>query len=444
MDSDGHPELDAMRERVVDLQDQVQYLRAANVNLEAWRSLLRIMARRLKWSLIESLGDWKRNAFRRPSLPQSHGRARSSSGGESRLRVLHAVVHFGLGGSRRLVVDLMENLSHVEHLVVTGRDPDIAGYDGVTTHQVSFRGDNRRLRALIRKLRPDIVHVHYVADDPRVPWGETDWRWYHGVFTAAEQEGCPVIENVNIPVPPYLSESVNTYVYVSEFVAQEYGTRAGRERVIYPGSDTDLFVRNRNAPLADNSVGMVYRLQREKLDDHSIDPLVKALCIHPGARGYVIGGGELLPSYQDEVAKARLVDRVEFPGNVPYESLPGWFEKLAVFVAPVVRESFGQVVPFAMSMGIPVVGYRVGALPEIIGDDDLLVPVGDSDGLARLIVSLLDDAEWRLRVGERNRSRAVQRFSLPSMVGAYAALYEAVVSEGAAVKGGGGHPISVS
>jgi glycosyltransferase involved in cell wall biosynthesis len=433
-----------MRGRVVDLQDQVQYLRAASVDREAWRwrSLLRMVARRLKWSLVDSLGYWKRKAFRRPALVQGHGVGRSSSGGESRLRVLHALVDVGLGGSSRLIVDLMENQSQVEHFVVTGQDPEIAVYGGLWGHYVPARGNDRRLRALIRRLRPNIVHVHYVADDPRVPWGEPDWRWYHWVFTAAEQEGCPVIENVNIPVPPYVSDCVNSYVYVSEFVAQTYGIRAGRERVIYPGSDTDLFVRNQNAPLAENSVGMVYRLQREKLDIHSIDPLVKALCMRPGARGYVIGGGELLSSYQDEVAKARLVDRVEFPGYVPYESLPGWFEKLAVFVAPVVRESFGQVVPFAMSMGIPVVGYRVGALPEIIGDDDLLVPVGDSDALARLIVSLLDDAEWRLRVGELNRSRAVQRFSLPAMLGAYAALYEAVVSEGAAVDGGGGDPVS--
>jgi glycosyltransferase involved in cell wall biosynthesis len=218
-------------------------------------------------------------------------------------------------------------------------------------------------------------------------------------------------------------------VHVSSYLAGRFGSGTDRDIVIYPGSDTDFFSMPPGAAPADDSVGMVYRLQREKLDDTILDPLIDVVRRRPGSRAYVIGGGELLSLYRTAAADAGVVERMEFPGYVPYETLPDWYARLAVFVAPVTQESFGQVVPFAMSMGIPVVGYGVGALPEIIGDTDLLVPPGDSEGLARLVAALLDDQGRRLDISRRNRARAVERFSLPAMVSAYRALYDSVATK---------------
>jgi glycosyltransferase involved in cell wall biosynthesis len=149
----------------------------------------------------------------------------------------------------------------------------------------------------------------------------------------------------------------------------------------------------------------------------------------PHTRAYVIGSGELLPVYRHAATDAGVAGAFEFPGYVPYESLPDWYSRLGVVIAPVVQESFGQVVPFAMSMGIPVVGYRVGALPEIIADDRLLVPPGDSAELARVVVELLDDRPRRLAIGRRNRTRAVDHFSLSAMVRAYGGLYASMMAE---------------
>jgi glycosyltransferase involved in cell wall biosynthesis len=97
---------------------------------------------------------------------------------------------------------------------------------------------------------------------------------------------------------------------------------------------------------------------------------------------------------------------------------------MSIFVAPVHRESFGQVSPFAMSMGIPVVGYDVGALPEIIADPELLAPAGDSDKLADILVDLLNDRARRLGIGALNRQRAHDMFSVEAMIRRYDALYE--------------------
>ena len=96
---------------------------------------------------------------------------------------------------------------------------------------------------------------------------------------------------------------------------------------------------------------------------------------------------------------------------------------MAIFVAPVWKESFGQVAPMAMNFGLPVAGYDVGALSEILGSAETLAPVGDSQRLAAIILDLLENRRRREKLGARNRTRAQTLFSMESMVAAYRQLY---------------------
>ncbi len=100
---------------------------------------------------------------------------------------------------------------------------------------------------------------------------------------------------------------------------------------------------------------------------------------------------------------------------------------MSIFVAPVWKESFGQVSPFAMSMKIPVAGYRIGALSEILGSEDLLATRPDE--LADIIVDLLEDRERRIEIGRNNHLRVRERFSVEAMVAAYDRIYERLLQE---------------
>jgi len=93
-------------------------------------------------------------------------------------------------------------------------------------------------------------------------------------------------------------------------------------------------------------------------------------------------------------------------------------------------ESFGQVTPFAMGMKLPVVGYDVGAIPEIVGNASLVAPAGDSARLGAIAAALLDDRARRIALGEANRARAEERFSVEAMVAAYEALYRELAPTG--------------
>ena len=340
----------------------------------------------------------------------------------SRPRVTHAIANFHTGGSSRLVVDLLEHLGHkYDQEVVTSSIGNPPSYTGLQIQEFNFAATSEQIAAHLFDFAPDFVHMHF--------WGDVDTRWYKTFMQAAELYGCPVIENINTPVAPYRSAAIRNYVYVSDYVREHFGESRSSEVVIYPGSDFSHFKMRSDAKSADDCIGMVYRLEPDKLNPQAIDALILAAQSRPATRVLIVGGGSLLEPFKTAVRDGGVEQQFEFTGYVPYESLPMFYERMAVFVAPVWKESFGQVTPFAMNMGLPVAGYRIGALPEILGNTELLAAPGDSHALARILVELLNDREHRERIGCANRERAQRLFSVDAMVASYDALYADLIAE---------------
>ncbi len=336
---------------------------------------------------------------------------------ENRPRILHAIANFNMGGSSRLVVDLIEHLGHkYEQEVISSHVPVLPSYSGVRVREFRDATRTAALKTFIESYRPHLIHVHY--------WGDCDREWYGNVVTTGVTLGCRFIENVNTPVVPYGSPAIERYIYVSDHVRLNFSADEAKSATIYPGTDFSRFGRQPGTgTTAENCAGMVYRLERDKLAESSIDVFLKVAQRRPQTRILIVGGGSLLAHFQRSVRRNRLSKSFQFTGYVSYEQLPSVYEQMGVFVAPVWKESFGQVSPMAMSYGIPVAGYDVGGLVEIVGDKQLLAPPGDSDRLAEIVVNLLEDREKRLAVGEQQRQRALAMFSVEAMIEQYASLY---------------------
>jgi glycosyltransferase involved in cell wall biosynthesis len=69
-------------------------------------------------------------------------------------------------------------------------------------------------------------------------------------------------------------------------------------------------------------------------------------------------------------------------------------------------EGFGFPALEAMSVGVPVVATRAGAIPEVVGDAALLVPVDDADALAGALRTAIEDRETRGRLIDAGTARA--------------------------------------
>jgi glycosyltransferase involved in cell wall biosynthesis len=81
------------------------------------------------------------------------------------------------------------------------------------------------------------------------------------------------------------------------------------------------------------------------------------------------------------------------------------------FVMPTRNEAFGLVFQEAAAAGLPAIGTRHNAVPEIIedGETGLLVPVGDPAALAEAMRRLARDASLRDRMGSRARDLIERR-----------------------------------
>ena len=150
--------------------------------------------------------------------------------------------------------------------------------------------------------------------------------------------------------------------------------------------------------------------------------------MRPSTRILIVGGGSLLDPFQAAVEASGVSGNFEFTGYVNYDALPDLYRRMSIFVAPVWKESFGQVSPFAMSMKVPVIGYDIGAIPEIIDTPGLVAPAGDADALALIAVRLLDSPEERQAIGEIQQQRARANFSVQAMIDRYADIYAEITN----------------
>jgi len=126
------------------------------------------------------------------------------------------------------------------------------------------------------------------------------------------------------------------------------------------------------------------------------------------------------------IAGAAHRDRIERPGWVddPASLLAG----AAVLAYPSRYEGFGFPPLEAMAAGVPVVASAAGAVPEVVGDAALLVPVGDTDALASGLLEVLSDPDEAARLVAAGRER-VAGYSWAATGAAFAGLYDRLCDE---------------
>ncbi len=147
-----------------------------------------------------------------------------------------------------------------------------------------------------------------------------------------------------------------------------------------------------------------------RLQDPAV-PLVLA-----GARGW--GYGDLFQA----VEELGLSRQVLFPGFVPREELPLWYNGAVAFVFPSLYEGFGLPPLEAMACGTPVLVSTASSLLEVVGGAGLAVPPEDVEGLSSALRQLLTDKQLRDDLSRQGLEQA-KRFSWERTVQETADLY---------------------
>jgi glycosyltransferase involved in cell wall biosynthesis len=127
---------------------------------------------------------------------------------------------------------------------------------------------------------------------------------------------------------------------------------------------------------------------------------------------FIIAGekGSDFPALQKMAQELRVLDRVEFPGVISREHKIELMQRCKIYVSPSWYEGFGLTILEAMSCGAPVISSPVGGVPEVVGDEGLLVDGTSPEAIAAAVSRYLADDALREEVGRRARLRAESVF----------------------------------
>jgi glycosyltransferase involved in cell wall biosynthesis len=184
--------------------------------------------------------------------------------------------------------------------------------------------------------------------------------------------------------------------------------------VISPGVDHSRFRPSPRAPeCRDDPIVLFLGAMHPR---KGADVLARAIpLLHDLPARFMFAGpsGPLEPEVRSIITGSGVQDRVEFRGQLSSEEVPRVLAEAEIFVFPTVwgTEGFGMVAAEAMACGVPVVASRIGAIPEVVLDEEtgLLVEPGDPVDLASKLRLLLGDPVRRRCLG-RAGTRHVQQY----------------------------------
>lgn len=104
---------------------------------------------------------------------------------------------------------------------------------------------------------------------------------------------------------------------------------------------------------------------------------------------------------------------VEIVGRIARENVARYLEQASIFCLPTLREPFGIAFLEAYRYRLPVVGTRIGGIPDFVnhGKSGFLVPAAEAEPIAEALKKLLDDPEMARQFGETGYRETVERYT---------------------------------
>jgi glycosyltransferase involved in cell wall biosynthesis len=354
-------------------------------------------------------------------------------------RVVHVVVAGEIGGAERMLVDLGSPAQggDVRHsvCVLSPRD-DVAdlfrdaGLAVVARRSAegplpflkqSFGGAHAEwIASVLRSEQADLAHLHTFAS--------------HVVGTrAARAAGVPVVRTehstrafVDPTCRPFAAWSLaraTVSISVSRHVRDVAASRAPWAlpwmRVVPNGVDVERFAYSPAPTGGPLRLAIVGRLEPRK----GVDLAIEAVARVQGVELDVVGEGERRAFLEGLARRRGAADRVRFLGFAS-DVRPAIAACHAVLCTSR-TEGLGLALLEAMSMGRPVLGFRVGGVTDVVDDrlGALLGPPGDVPSLAASLARCVSGRERLRDLGGRARTRVVERFSSGAMCAAYGHAY---------------------
>ncbi|MET4542007.1 1,2-diacylglycerol 3-alpha-glucosyltransferase [Arthrobacter bambusae] len=316
---------------------------------------------------------------------------------------------------------------------------------GVFTHEyfrICFPWEiKKEISLLFDKVQPDVVHIqsHYMIGEqvlyeavkrgirvvatnhfmpenlnPFLPFpqwfknivGRISWKDMGKVMSQADVVTTPT---------PLAAKAMHQHAFLRKVLPLSNGIDSSAYE-LQPGETIE--------PHTNPTVLFAGRLAEEKHVNVLIDAVAKtspALNVHLE----IVGGGEVRPALEAQVAKLGLGDRVRFLGLASDEDLREAYIKADIFCMPGTAELQSLVTLEAMSASTPVLLADAMALPHLVrdGENGYLFTPNDSDELAAKITKLVELPQHELEAMGKLSREMVEPHSLNGTLQTFEDLY---------------------
>lgn len=348
-------------------------------------------------------------------------------------------VHFFAREARRrghevdIITSQIPGAEPQPHVIRLGRSQPVYA-NGSQARITMGLGLRRKMRAVLRAGRYDIVHVHSPLT-PVLP------------ILAIEEADCPVIGTFHTYFDRSIGYTLGRRYFqrrlemLSAAIAVSKSTTVALDRyfeadwkIVPNGIDIEVFHPNAPVPLG-FSTGVPTVLFLGRFDPRNgLTTLIESFRHVKGrnreAKLVVVGDGPLREHYYKQAAGD---PDIHFVGAV-LEGRPSYYAHSSVYACPTTKASFGITLLESMACETPLVCSDILGFRDVVRDgrEALMVPCGDRGALSDALVQLLDDEDLARRLGAAGRQNALA-YSWPRVTTQVLDLYQSVLEPVAVV-----------
>jgi glycosyltransferase involved in cell wall biosynthesis len=355
-------------------------------------------------------------------------------------------------GAEAVILNLSSALNENQHRSVVGvfansSNPNLqlheaAAKAGVESHLIPCKGQidravPARIRELARQTRADVIHAHgYKADayvyfamrDSGIPFVSTCHSWYTNDLLA---HAYAIADRLVL-------RGFAEVIAVSDEVKQQLldaGIRKDRVHQVDNGIDLRPFSTTPRPPREDRGadqvleVGWVGRLSHQKGADIFLRAIAQTLVHLPKTKFVLVGDGPDRQELESLIDELNIRQSVSLPGR--REDMPAVYSSFDILVSSSRLEGLPMAILEGMASSRPWIATPVGDVPSVILNDvtGVVVPPENVGALSAALISLLQDADRRERLGIAARDLIERQFSAQRMAEDYLHIYQQAIQQ---------------
>jgi len=288
-----------------------------------------------------------------------------------------------------------------------------------------FRGNllfnAMRIKKLIRKIAPDILHAHYAGKDGFIgalsgfhPFVLTAWG-SDILFTAKSR-----IKGAFVKFALNKADLITCDAEHMKKAMKQLGVSAEKIKIIHFGIETEKFspgVKNERLIKELGLSGYHSVISLRNLDPvYDLESLIKSIPLIlkeiPKTKFVIAGTGPQEKMLKKLAYSLKVLEMTQFVGRIPNDDIPKYLRTADIYVSTSLSDAgIAASTAEAMACGLPVVITGSGENRKWVNDgkNGFVVPLKNPELLAEKIIYLLKDEDRRVKFGEFSREIIKER-----------------------------------